>query len=97
MRTRRIHLAGCTMKPTAAWVTQQARQLVWKLQEEGRALRFLLHDRDTKFPASFDAVFASRRDRGHSDALSSAERQCRGLAVGAQRAGGVFGSPAHFQ
>ena len=57
--TRRVHLAGCTVKPTAAWVTQQARQLVWKLQEEGRAMRFLLHDRDAKFPASFDAVFAS--------------------------------------
>jgi putative transposase len=56
---RRIHLAGCTKHPTAAWVTQQARQLVWKLQEEGRALRFLLHDRDIKFPAGFDMVFAS--------------------------------------
>ena len=58
---RKIHLAGCTVYPTAAWVTQQARQLVWKLQEEGKRMRFLLHDRDTKFPASFDAVFASER------------------------------------
>lgn len=57
--TRRIHVGACTAKPTAAWVTQQARQLVWKLQEEGSAMRFLLHDRDTKFPAAFDAVFAS--------------------------------------
>ena len=57
--TRRIHLAGCTVKPTAAWVTQQARQFVWKLQEEGRVMRFVLHDRDTKFPAAFDTVFTS--------------------------------------
>ena len=57
--TRRIHLAGCTARPTAQWVTQQARQLVWKLQEKGHVMRFLLHDRDTKFSASFDAVFAS--------------------------------------
>jgi hypothetical protein len=56
--TRQIHVAGCTLRPTAAWVTQQARQLVWKLQ--GKGLRFVLHDRDAKFPASFDVVFASR-------------------------------------
>ncbi len=58
--TRRLHLAGCTAHPTAAWVAQQARQLTWQLQDEaGQPLRFLIHDRDGKFPASFDTVFAS--------------------------------------
>ena len=40
-------------------MTQQARQQVWKLQKAGQGMRFVLHARDTKFPSSFDAVFAS--------------------------------------
>jgi putative transposase len=58
--SRQVHLAGCTATPDAAWVTQQARQLSWQLQDaHGRPLRFLIRDRDGKFPASFDTVFAS--------------------------------------
>jgi putative transposase len=54
-----VHLAGCTAHPTAAWVTQQARQLSWQLQEGEVTARYLLHDRDSKFVPGFDAVFRS--------------------------------------
>jgi len=59
LRSRRVHLAGCTANPTGAWVTQQARQFAWRLQEQPPRFRFLIRDRDVKFTRSFDAVFAS--------------------------------------
>ncbi len=58
-RSRRVHLAGCTANPTGPWVTQQARQLAWTLQEQPPLFRFLIRDRDSKFTRDFDAVFAS--------------------------------------
>ena len=58
--SRRVHLAGCTTNPDRAWVTQQARQLVWHLGDEAQtSMRFLIHDRDSKFAGSFDQVFVS--------------------------------------
>jgi transposase len=58
--SRRLHLVGCTAHPSAAWVTQQARQFSWQMHDRaGQQLRFLVRDRDGKFPASFDRVFAS--------------------------------------
>ena len=57
--SRRVHFAGCTANPTGPWVTQQARQFAWTLQERPGSFRFLIRDRDSKFTRDFDAVFAS--------------------------------------
>ena len=57
--TRRVHLAGCTPHPTSAWVSQQARNLMWELGDRESPMRFLIHDRDTKFTLSFNTVFVS--------------------------------------
>ena len=39
--------------------SQQARQLAWSLRERPRPIRFLIHDRDSKFGRAFDDVFKS--------------------------------------
>ena len=57
--TRRVHLAGITTNPNSAWVTQQARQFVWELDEKDAEFRFLIRDRDSKYTTVFDTVFAS--------------------------------------
>jgi putative transposase len=51
---RKVHLGGVTSNPNAAWVTQQARNLV--SQWSAFPFRFLIRDRDSKYTWAFDEV-----------------------------------------
>ena len=89
LQTRRVHLAGVTANPGGAWVTQQARNLLMRLDDDGVQARFLIRDRDSKFTRDFDEVFRSEgirvirapvrapRARAHAERwVGSLRREC---------------------
>jgi transposase InsO family protein len=72
--TRKLHITGVTAHPTAQWATQQARNVTADLGSYVESLRFVLRDRDSKYPHSFDAVFQAE---GMELLLSAAPREPR--------------------
>jgi transposase InsO family protein len=56
--SRGIRILGATAHPSAAWVAQVAKNLAMDLEDTGCRARFLIRDRDGKFPALFDAMLA---------------------------------------
>jgi transposase InsO family protein len=59
--SRRIRILGTTAHPTHAWVAQAVRNLLMDLEDAGQlaAVRFLIRDRDAKYPATMDQILQS--------------------------------------
>jgi putative transposase len=60
--SRKVFLSPSTFNPTDEWMRQQARNVSMWADDQGIDLRFLIHDRDTKFSEAFDEHF--KRERG---------------------------------
>jgi putative transposase len=52
---RRVRIPGAAAHPSAARVVRAAQNLVMDLEDAGRRARFMIRDRDGKFPGLFDA------------------------------------------
>jgi transposase InsO family protein len=57
LATRRVIWFAVTDRPDAAWVTQQARNVSWELNQLGARAQFLIHDHDGKYGGGSDRVF----------------------------------------
>lgn len=57
LSSRRVFVSPSTYEPNETWMQQQARNtLIW-LDDEKIDPQFVIHDRDSKFAASFNALF----------------------------------------
>lgn len=80
LASRRVHLAGSSRNPSGAWVTQQAHNLTWSLDERA-SFRFLIRDRGQQVHRRLRRGLPKRGDRDHSNPLQGAAGECVRRAV----------------
>jgi transposase InsO family protein len=56
--SRRVRILGATAHPTGVWVAQVARNLVMDIEDAGCKVKYLIRDRDGKYPNRFDTILA---------------------------------------
>jgi putative transposase len=88
--TRRVHVLGVTSHPAGHRVTQQARNLLMNVRTASASSGFLIRDRDQKFTAAFDAVFAAEGIQVLRTPVRTHGRRLR-AAVGGHRSAGAAG------
>ena len=59
LESRKVEIAGITTHPTEQWMKQMARNVTMERCGALGDSRYLLHDRDTKYTASFLAIIES--------------------------------------
>src|SRR6201987_2108271 len=59
LESRKVEIAGITTHPIEQWMTQMARNVTMQGSGALGDSRYLLHDRDTKYTASFQAIIES--------------------------------------
>ncbi|WP_433413679.1 hypothetical protein ACQP1V_31835 [Microtetraspora malaysiensis] len=56
--TRHVRVLGTTAHPTAGWVVQAVKNLVMDLEDASCRVRYLIRDRDGKFPTRMEEILA---------------------------------------
>jgi len=59
VETRRVFISPATYHPNEEWVKEQAEAFLQHTKETGLETKMVMHDRDTKFTASFDEILKS--------------------------------------